>query len=206
MTVDVQVQVQIHEKVAEIVNGVARKYGRAYGLNVEDLAQDLWVKLLECGLLDTPNPNFDLIAKTCFNRAVDIYRFERRRYDRKGTYESEEAVAFSASEVTSGAFSRNRASYRQPEKYIELVEMIELFEQGSRERKFVVAKAYYEGVISMREALEFEPSLTREALESLGDKEDTFAWILGLSACGSGSYRSLKRKIKARLQEYVLGR
>ncbi|PJZ17830.1 hypothetical protein CEW46_32140, partial [Bacillus cereus] len=87
----------ISKEVNKIVAGVARKYGEKYGMEVEDLQQELYLKLAEHGSLDSEEGN--LIARTCYNKAVDMYRFERRRYDSKAQYESDEAVAQTATET-----------------------------------------------------------------------------------------------------------
>jgi len=185
------------QAVAKIVNGVAAKYSKAYGIEKEDLVQELWLKILESGSL---NSDANLIARLCYNRAIDIYRYERRRYDSYAEYNSEVDYDRKNPPAISSRFHQPQMT---PESYMEVIEIIDLFPTGSRERKFVVLKAYLAGVLSRKKSMELEPSITDELLDKLEDKEDSIAYAVGIRGCHSGSYRTLKNRVKARLKEFL---
>lgn len=192
------------EKVTEIVKGVSKKYGKEFGVEACDLEQELWVKLLEEA--DKNNGemlNEKLVARTSYNKAVDVYRYERRRWDNKADMVSDETVSTWAREFCS---LRNPMMavdvFRQPERFYQVKEMVEQFELGSNERKFVVAKGYIEGVFDIQEVQELEPSVDSEKLEFMEDSEHRMAKLLGYSGSGSGSYRTIKKRARKIVRNY----
>ncbi|AMM45017.1 hypothetical protein SP15_217 [Bacillus phage SP-15] len=190
------------EKVTQIVKGVSRKYGREFGIETSDLEQELWLKLLEISDGEKV-PNEKIVARTSYNKAVDVYRYERRRWDSKTDMVSDETVSAWAREIGN---SRNplmaERPFRQPEKFFEIKEMVEQFEIGSKERKFVVMKGYIEGVFELNEAVELEPTIDAERLVHMEDSEHRMARELGWSSSGSGSYRSMKKKARKIVRSY----
>ncbi|PJZ17699.1 hypothetical protein CEW46_33095, partial [Bacillus cereus] len=50
-------QPEVSVQVSKIVSGVARKYGEKYGMEVEDLQQELYLKLAEAGSLQSEEGN-----------------------------------------------------------------------------------------------------------------------------------------------------
>ena len=193
------------EKVTSIVKGVSRKYGREFGIETSDLEQELWVKLLET--FDEENiANEKLVARTSYNKAVDVYRYERRRWDSKADMVSDETVSAWAKEIShrkNPMMSDN--PFRDPVKFFEIKEMVEQFEEGSHERRFVAMKGYIEGVFELEEALELEPSIDADRLVNLDDSEKRMARELGWSGAGSGSYRSMKKRARKVVRSYFGG-
>lgn len=194
----------LNEKVQGIVAGVARKYGEKFGIERSDLEQELWVKLLEESERSkkvVENPK--LAARTSYNKAVDVYRYERRRWDSKADMVSDEAVSSMAREVVS---TRNPMlaidPFRQPESFLEIKSIVDEFEVGSKARQFVVIKAYIEGIFTLEEVEELEPELDSEKLETMENSEHRIARELGWSSSGSGSYRTLKKRVRKIVGSY----
>ncbi|AMM44877.1 sigma-70 family RNA polymerase sigma factor [Bacillus phage SP-15] len=193
------------EKATEIVRGVARKYGNPQlGIEACDLEQELWLKILE--EVDKSGGqvmNARLTARTSYNKAVDVYRRERRRWDSKADMVSDENVSKWAMEICTRKNPMMAVHpFRQPEKFLEIKDMVEEFEVGSRERKFIVMKGYIEGVFELGEAVELEPSIDKERLIGMESSEHRMAKELGLSGSGSGSYRKLKRNVRKIVRTY----
>lgn len=192
------------EKVTEIVQGVSRKYGKEFGIETSDLEQELWLKLLEeADKNDGQMLNEKLTARTSYNKAVDVYRYERRRWDAKADMVSDETVSTWAREVCTRRNPMMAVDvFREPEKFFEIKEMVEQFEQGSRERKFVVMKGYIEGVFDLDEAFELEPTIDTERLEFMEDSEHRMSKMLGYSGSGSGGYRKVKKSVRKIVRNY----
>ncbi|AWD93055.1 sigma-70 family RNA polymerase sigma factor [Bacillus phage vB_BceM-HSE3] len=192
---------EIPRNIAEIVEGVASKYGNSFGMSKEDIQQELYIKLLETNLIDESQPK--LVARTCYNKAVDIYRYERRRYNSRTSYEGDElASKLESTSVVNTSFKRVNP-YLSPEKHYQHLEMIDLFEQGTRERKVIVIRYYQSNIFDLEECLVFEPSLTEEMLLELKDTEGSIAQALGLKGCNSGSYQSVKKRIRLVVRDYL---
>lgn len=192
------------EKVTEIVQGVSRKYGKEFGIETSDLEQELWLKLLEeADKNEGQMLNEKLTARTSYNKAVDVYRYERRRWDAKADMVSDETVSTWAREVCTRRNPMMAVDvFREPEKFFEIKEMVEQFEQGSRERKFVVMKGYIEGVFDLDEAFELEPTIDTERLEFMEDSEHRMSKMLGYSGSGSGGYRKVKKSVRKIVRNY----
>ena len=126
-----------------IVKGIAYKYAVSnFGVEREDLEQDLWVKVFE--LINQydgiENINGHMVAKRCWNEAVDQYRYHRRRRDAKAEYTDE-------TENECGETKIQHAEFQTGLDAVYIRETIGLFPLGSKERKYIVTKLYMFGEI-----------------------------------------------------------
>lgn len=187
------------EKCKEIVEGVARKYASKW-IEREDLEQDLWVVVMElinnCGGIE--NTDLPLIAKSCYNRAVDSYRYNRKRCDSKvrliDESESDDGE-YSAGGADQSAYytAKIRTGYDE----MILHEVIDLFPQGSRQRQYVVAKLYSFGEIDESFGLEDRLELPE------GDNEADFVKLIGFQSRYSSSWGKMKYEIREKIYRYL---
>lgn len=187
------------EKCRKIVEGVARKYASKW-IDREDLEQDLWVVVMElingCGGIE--NTDLPLIAKSCYNRAVDSYRYNRRRSDSTvrliDESESDDGE-YSAGGADQSAYytSKARTGYEE----VILHEVIDLFPKGSRQRKYVVAKLYSFGEID--ESFGLEDKLELPA----GDNEEDFLRLIGFQSRYPASWGKMKYGIREKIYKYL---
>lgn len=187
------------EKCKEIVEGVARKYASKW-IEREDLEQDLWVVVMElinkCGGIE--KTDLPLIAKSCYNRAVDSYRYNRRRCDSKvrliDESESDDGE-YSASGADQASYftSKSRTGYDE----VILHEVIDLFPKGSRQRKYVVAKLYSFGEIDESFGLEDKLELPE------GDNEADFLKMIGFQSRYPASWGKMKYEIREKIYKYL---
>lgn len=187
-----------------IVRGVARKYAvENFGVEREDLQQDLWVKVLE--LIDSKGgvENLDeaLVAKCCWNLAVDKYRYHRRRRDSKAEY-LEGTEDDSDSNKGTGSESDGKLAsgshFQSPTDAIFIKEAIDLFPEGSRERKYIVTKLYISG--------EIDPD-TYDKKEELvlpeDDTEEAILKLLGYNSHFPASWGKKKNEMRRKIYRYL---
>ena len=186
------------ETFTRIVKGVAKKYSiENFGVEREDLEQDLWIKVLElinsCGGIENTDPR--LVAKSCWNTAVDKYRYHRRRRDSKAEYlegtEDDSDLA-----ITSNNIQNSKCRNCMDEILIQ--EAIDLFPKGSRERKYVVTKLYMYG--------EIDPStyIGDDELElPEDDSEAAVLKLLGYKSKYPASWGAMKHKMRYEIYRYL---
>lgn len=196
-------------KVTEIISGVARKYGSIY-VNSEDLENDLWVHILTIskrygGIENMP---LKLIAKSCFRKAVDSYRYNRRRKDSTATlYEDSgdvlrEEGELSAKDIgnsTVDAFGGTpKSKFDSGYERLVIKDAIDLFPKESRSRKYILSKLYIYGELDNESELLKEdfPKFQKEPTEKEILKE------LGLNSY-SGSWVTEKHLIYEKICEYI---
>ncbi|WJZ23523.1 sigma-70 family RNA polymerase sigma factor [Listeria phage LIS04] len=199
-----KMELQFSEKTFEIVKGVSRKYSRNSNLDAQDLEQELWLKLIEEARKNGDTPlNEKLSARTSFNKATDIYRKEKRRWEDKADMTSDEFVSTAAENHLGKHAMMAQRPFIQPEESLNMRELIVQFDEGTRERKFVVLKGYIEGVLTLEDATQLEPTLTEDKFHGLGKcTEHRIAKALDMKGAGSQSYRKLKRDVKKVMQTY----
>ena len=133
------------EKFGKIVKGVARKYHSKW-VNGEDLEQELWIKVLEMiGDSDGEDLDANLVAKACFRRAVDYYRYCRRRYEANCSYDAwTDAGDELGQEVDYSKLLKTHNLVKDTE-LVTVREVLELFPEDSKERLYIEMKLFYYG-------------------------------------------------------------
>lgn len=192
-------------ELERIIEGVARKYAvQNYGVDQEDLEQELWIVAVEKFLNKVDDPseiNFRLFARCCWNRAVDIYRYSRRRHDSKSAYEE----GSKSSDDSDPTKSTDDVDYQQssPRRFSKandvafIKEAIDLFPKGSRERKYVVTKLYMYGEVD-------ETMVDPSELElPEGDTEVDVVHMLGYKSHDPASWRKKKNQIRKDIYKFI---
>ena len=196
----------------EIINGVARKYfsygkqGNKY-LSQEDAVQELWVRILElirdCGGVEYTDAS--LVARIAYNKAVDLFRFHQRRYDSKAEFFEGTEYEFDYADIK---FDRapNYFEALWSDKFIkgyDLVlykEVIDLFEIGSKERKYVVLKLINSGLLKKSDLDPWD-----QAIVAIPETEDEEGYIheLGYKSHCPGSWTCKKRAMYTTIVEFL---
>lgn len=180
-----------------IVKGVSRKYASKW-VDREDLEQDLWVRVLElvdaCGGIEYTDEK--LVASVCYKKAVDVYRYCRRRY------ESNVRLIDNQDGDSDGPdyFDSLHNSIDNIMDTLLFKEVIEVFDQGSKERKYIVIKLVSSGVIDKR-------YLNKEDQELFklpdGDTEADILRVLGYKSHCPGSWTVKKRTMESIIKEFL---
>lgn len=189
------------DRYTKIVRGVARKYAvENFGVEREDLEQDLWLKVCELTNGGTTFPSEKLVAKCLWNVAVDKYRYHRRRRDSKaeyieGTEDDSDSVSNKAEEIR----LNSGKCFKSPMDAIIINETIDLFPKGSRERQYVITKLYMNG--------EIDPETYYGNSEDLvlpeDDSEGAVMKAIGYQSTRPGSWISRKNKIRETIYRYL---
>lgn len=182
------------EQFKRIVEGVARKYKSIY-VDREDLESELWIVVLEkirdFGGADKVDPRF--IARCCYNKAVDFYRYSRRRKDSSARL-IEEMGEDEDSEIESKI---PHSSFESGYDRVVIKEIVDLFPEGSRERKYIVTKLYMYGEISENDGLPDELEMPA------GDTEADVLKLLGYNSRYPASWGKLKYQIRDTIYRYL---
>jgi DNA-directed RNA polymerase specialized sigma24 family protein len=186
------------EEFRKIVKGVAKKYASKY-VDREDLEQELWVTTLELIQSKGGDENLDgdLVARSCLNKAVDFYRYGRRRVDtsRKMLEDWEmDDEEHSSKEDSQILYSNFQTGFDASL----IRDVIELFPEGSRERKYVVTKLYMYGDIDTSENLPDELEIPEK------DTEVSVLHMLGYTGKTiSPSWIKTKKQILRKVYDYL---
>lgn len=182
------------EQFKRIVEGVARKYGSIY-VDREDLEQELWIVVLEkirdFGGADKVDPRF--IARCCYNKAVDFYRYSRRRKDSSARLIEEMGENEEKDSESNVPYSTFETGYDR----VILREIIDLFPQGSRQRKYVVTKLYMYGEISEADGLPDKLEMPE------GETESDVLKLLGYKSRYPASWGKMKYQIRDKIYRYL---
>lgn len=186
------------ERFQRIVQGVARKYASIY-VDKEDLEQELWISVLE--LIDAKggedNVDEKLVARVCWNKAVDFYRYSRRRVDSKASYteggneDNEDDCEADIKFSTSG----NR--FVRGNDVVMVKEAIDLFPVGSRERKYVLTKLYMYGEIDIEDYADEDIEMPEE------DTEAAILKLLGYNSRFPASWGKIKNEMRKKVYRYL---
>lgn len=190
------------DQFRKIVEGVSRKYASKY-CDREDLEQELWVVVLELIQAHGGEQNVDprLVAKSCYNKAVDFYRYHRRRKDSTVRIiedsESDDAASSWHGEQVESSNGFMIAKGRTGQDEVILKELIDLFPPESRERKYVVTKLYMNGEIDHTTGLPDKLELPTD------DTEESIIKLCGFKSRYPASWGKMKYGIRERIYRYL---
>lgn len=185
-----------------IVEGVARKYASKY-CDREDLEQELWVVVLELIQAHGGEQNVDprLVAKSCYNKAVDFYRYHRRRKDSTVRMieesESDDADMSWHGEQAESSNGFMIGKGRTGQEEVVIKEVIDLFPPESRERKYVVTKLYMYGEIDKGTGLADVLELPED------DTEEAIIKLCGFKSRYPASWGKMKYGIREKIYRYL---
>lgn len=178
------------ERVAvidSILRGIAyRSASKFKGKSADDIAQDLWVKILETEEKRGKELDLDLIAKICYDEIVSMQRYEMKRNH------------ISIEEVKENeGISPLCSHFESPEEYYEIEVLKELFRIFPKDSKEYVFLEYWGNASGF-----IDTSLSGNGKYNEGFTEKDLARRLGYTACSSG-YVRFKHKMRAFVKSYL---
>lgn len=192
-------------KFGRIVSGVAKKYASKW-VSGEDLEQILWVKVLEVieGVGGVENTSENLISRCCFNAAVDFYRKSRKDYETNASLEIELEKPEGELEYDEGKLvSCNRFRNESQETYILVKEVLDLFPEDSKERKYVEMRLYNAGLLDQSLFEEVELPGLPKSHRNVDDKIDFMPHIGYNGKKISGGWINRENAMKKVVHEYL---
>ena len=179
------------EEIDRIVKGVSRKYSSTKWMEYEELYQELWIKVSEV-LKSNPEASLKLIARCCFNSAVDLYRYSRRRYEANSEY------------VEDGGFEENptlsKVEFKSQNTNLLIREILDMFAPDSIERNFILVRLYISGTIDKHD-FDNDSILDKLPEGKITDRE--LALILGFKSSRPPKWVSTKRNVKSIILDFL---
>lgn len=189
------------QQMNDVISGIAKRSAYKFlTKSSEELAQELWLHILEKEDERGDELDLDLVAKMCYDKIVDIQRFDARRnsisYDQLFEMpehslqngNTQQRWEDEADLIRFGAFV-------QPDnlKKIMVDDLFKIFPEGSKERLFLEYWGTASGVkdFGIRGDGKYEDGYT----------ESDLAHKLGYSGTSSGGYKSFRKKMRI----FVLG-
>lgn len=173
-----------------IIRSVAGKYGRDWCLTFDDLYSELCYKILKLGNENGwETLNESLVAKICFNRAVDLYRSAKRKWQREI---SETSIL---SDVENG--SSKIGTPEEAEQLVLISQFVKMYRPESRERKYLTIRLVSENLLPKKYALEIGVTVPAGKVPDWKISE-----LLGLSP-RSKSFDKMKKALHEELMDYL---
>ena len=182
-------------KFERIVKGVAKKYESIY-VSREDLEQELWIKVIEIINSSEKEVSTGLIAKSCFNYAVDFYRQSRRNRERNSELidNSDNEDAITPDELV--------CKFDSGYDKVVIKDAIELFPKDSKRRKYAITKLYIYGELDENDLKEMNEEIPD--LSNIDTESDISTKILKNNSSRSGSWNYERNNTaKSELYNYL---
>lgn len=177
-------------KYENIIRSVAGKYGRDWCLTFDDVYSELYFKVLTLGNENGwENLNESLVAKICFNKAVDLYRSAKRKWKREI---SETAIL---GDVENG--SSKIGTPEEVEQLVLISQFVKMYNPESRERKYLTIRLVSENLLPEEYALEIGIKVPAGKIQDWKISE-----MLGLSP-RSKSFERMKKALREELVDYL---
>lgn len=168
-------------------------------MDFEDAVSELWINVLKI-VERTGNVDLNYIASASFNKMVDLTRYNIRREATPYTNENLNQIlpeeVRNSQMVTEGrrsdAYIFSTSSYEDVSKRLELVDILNLFEEGSNEYKFVEAWMRILGIL--------EDIDHNELPEKAFDRYIAVD-VLGYAGSNSSGYSRVRSRVRRILTE-----
>lgn len=178
--------------IDSIIQGIAKRSAYKFKTkSVEDISQDLWVKILEKEDKYDKELDLDLIAKICYDEIVSMQRYEMRRNHISLESLNEEGDDENINPCWS-------SHYDTPEIHCDksvLRDLFKIFPKDSREYIFLEYWANASGY--------FDSGIKGLGTYNEGFTEKDLAKRLGFASSTSGGYTKFRRKIRVFVHEYL---
>lgn len=187
------------QQMNDVISGIAKRSAYKFlTKSSEELAQELWLHILEKEATFGEELDLDLIAKMCYDKIVDIQRFDARRnttsFDE--LFEVPEHSNCITEEYHQDCCELRTGTFVQPDnlKKIMVDDLFKIFPEGSKERLFLEYWGTASGVkdFGIRGNGKYEDGYT----------ESDLAHKLGYSGTSSGGYKSFRKKMRVFVIEY----
>ena len=177
-------------KYEKIIRSISGKYGRDWCLSFDDVYSELCFKILTLGNENGwENLNESIVAKICFNKAVDLYRSAKRKWKREI---SETSIL---SDVENG--SSKIGTLEEVEQLLLISQFVKMYKPESRERKYLTIRLVSENLLPEEYALEIGIEVPSGKIPDWKISE-----MLGLSP-RSKSFERMKKALHEELVDYL---
>lgn len=187
----------------DIITGIARRSAYKFlTKDAEELAQELWEHVLTREYELGHELDLNLIAKMCYDKIVDIQRFDARRnavsFDQLfERFHTDYQHDHRDNEYNEDARDLRPGTFTQPDSIqrIMIEDMINMFPKGSKERLFLeywsTASGYKD--FGIRGDGKYEDGYT----------ESDLAHKLGYSGTSSGGYKAFRKKMRVYVIDFL---
>lgn len=186
------------QQMNDVITGIAKRSAYKFlTKSAEELAQELWLHILEKEAERGEEMDLDLVAKICYDKIVDIQRFDARRnaisFDE--LFEVPEHSSCTTEDYYNDCCELHNGTFTQPDnlKKIMVDELFKVFPEGSKERLFLEYWGTASGVKDF--------GIRGKGKYGDGYTESDLAHMLGYSGTSSGGYKSFRKKMRI----FVLG-
>lgn len=178
------------QQMNDVITGIAKRSAYKFlTKNAEELAQELWLHILEKESERGYELDLDLVAKMCYDKIVDIQRFDARR----------NAISFDSLFETQDEDEEGKVTpdaFVQPDNLNKILvdDLFKIFPEGSKERIFL---EYWGTASGVRDF-----GIRGKGKYGDGYTESDLAHMLGYSGTSSGGYKSFRKKMRVFVIEY----
>lgn len=177
-------------KYENIIKSIAGKYGKDWCLCFDDVYSELYFKILTLGNENGwENLNDAYVAKICYNKAVDVFRKAKRKWEREI---SENAIT---GDVENGA--SKIGTVEETEQLILISQFVKMYRPESRERKYLTIRLVSENLLPSEYAFELGIDVPSGKIPDWKISE-----MLGLSP-RSKSFERMKKALHEELLDYL---
>lgn len=179
----------------DVIQGIARRSAhKFFTKSAEELAQELWVTVLEKEASAGCEFDLDLVAKICYDKIVDIQRYDSRRntisldplrYETQGEESTSDSLRM---EPLWETISAELISGSKFEEKVVVDDLFKIFPEGSKERLFLEFWGTATGVkdFGIQGTGKYEDGFT----------ESSLAKMLGYAGTASGGYKKFRSKMR----------
>ena len=202
-----------------LIHGICMKkkeYAEKVGLDYDTIHQECWVVAM--GVIQGEAANGRLLdnmikpgwfAQCCFNRIVDLGRYQFRRvnqipvdpsvFDRSNTnvddnYSSGDSIWTEARDMFWNTGVKPGSDF---DSELNITDIENLFPEGSRERRYVEAMEIYANVKQV------DPDVFDSIFTLTASVRNELAWYLGFARSDSSGFRNLERRVRDKIREYL---
>lgn len=180
------------EELAKMIKGIAKKASyKLFSRDLDDIEQDLWVKVLETEKRKGHQLDLNLAAKVCYDYIKDMIDYDQRRnhstVDLSGTEDNE---------ISDNDFLGTLSDKGNYEVDLMLKDLYDKYPKGSKERIFLDFWGNESGAMPNTDAIP-DSSRTND-----GYTENALAKMLGYASQSSGGYRKFKDKMIQIIKDY----
>lgn len=175
----------------DIILGIARRSAYKFKTKtVDELSQELWVTVLEKERKVDHDLDFDLIAKICYDKVVDLQRYESRRncisIEELMVKEEEDEKLLKPTTSRVKLYSK----FEDPDNITKtlLKDLINIFPKDSKERTFL---EYWSSSVGF-----MDYDVDGNGKFNGGYTESDLAHKLGYSGTSSGGYKKFRSKMR----------
>ena len=168
----------------KMLKGISSRYHGWSNLHKEDIEMELWIKALEV-IKRTERMDMNLLARCAFNKALDMCRSAKTTVANVSIYD----IDYMDKKIEEEANYTRQTT--DDMSYLVNIEILNLFEQGTKEYEYVYTLIDYLGLVGNESKHVYEDCRMEKAVAiRLGYSDDT-----------SQGYRKLKNRVRTTVRD-----